>query len=90
MRRRARARRWRRLRGRPPEALELVDDHRGPLSVAPRRDLGVVAIPLRSVTGTVEAAKATSFDGAFRPDPSSRARWVRLWLAQATTRRCRR
>ncbi len=83
VRRRARSRRWRRLRGRPPETLELVDDRRGPLSVAARRDLGVLPIPLRSITGTIEGAKAASFDGAFRPDPSSRSRWVRLWLAQA-------
>ena len=47
VRRRARARRWRRLRGRPAEALELVDDRHGPLSVAARRDLGVVPIALR-------------------------------------------
>jgi hypothetical protein len=83
VRQRARARRWRRLRRRPPEALELVDDRRGPLSVAARRDLGVLPIPVRSINGTAEGAKAASFDGAFRPDPSSRARWVRLWLAQA-------
>jgi hypothetical protein len=50
-------------------------------STALRRDLGAQTIPLRSITGTVEAEKAASFDSAFRPPIRSRGRWELMWLA---------
>jgi len=39
-------------------------------------------IPLCAISGTVEPARATLFDGAFRPAPAARTRWQRLWLAE--------
>ena len=39
-------------------------------------------IPLEEIRGTVEPARATLFDGDFRPAPAARARWQRLWLAE--------
>jgi hypothetical protein len=48
---------------------------------ANRRHLGVQTIPLDSITGTVEAEKAASFDRAFRPPKWSRGRWERMWMA---------
>lgn len=46
-----------------------------------RRSRGVRAIPLESVVGTAEFAKARAFDRRFRPLSSSRHRWERLWMA---------
>ena len=83
VRQRARARRWRRLRRRPPEALELVDDRHGPLSVAARRDLGVLPSRSDSITGTVEGAKPRASTAPSDPTRRRAPRWVRLWLAQA-------
>jgi hypothetical protein len=54
------------------------------LSSAPpagRRPTGVRAIPLDSIVGTAERAKARAFDRRFGPPPSSRLRWERLWMA---------
>src|SRR4051812_23514400 len=62
----ARLARGRRRRRSP--SLDLVDDGAGPLAVARRRELGVVSIPLDSITGTTEASKARLFDRDFRPD----------------------
>ena len=41
----------------------------------------MAAVPLCSIVGTVEASKARRFDSSFRPPPSSRYRWERLWIA---------
>src|SRR6476661_19882 len=60
-------------------ALELFDDGAG----WERRDRGVQAIAVGSISGTVEAAKARAFDGAFRPAAGEAEHWKRLWLAQA-------
>jgi hypothetical protein len=57
--------------------LELLSDQL--LSTARRSDLGTHTIPLRSITGTVEADKAASFDAAFRPPFRSRRRWELMW-----------
>jgi hypothetical protein len=81
--RRRRAHRLRRLRGLPPERLDVVDDRDGRLSTAPRHALGVESIAIDSITATVEDAKASVFDSRFRPDRSERQRWNRLWMAQA-------
>jgi hypothetical protein len=83
LRARARARLRRRLRGLPPQRLEVVDDRAGWALVAARRSLGVRAIPIDSVTATVEDLKAQAFDREFRPDRASAEHWKRLWMAQA-------
>jgi hypothetical protein len=80
-RRRERAIGW--LRRRPAECGRLASLQQV-LGAAPpprRRAAGLQAIPLQSVVGTAEPAKARSFDGRFRPRESSRARWERLWMA---------
>jgi hypothetical protein len=53
------------------------------LGAAPgrRHRAGLRAVPLDSIVGTTEPAKARRFDAAFRPPPSSRRRWEGLWLA---------
>jgi hypothetical protein len=83
-RRLQRQRRYARGRLRRPAAarLEVLDDRSGWASVAERRELGVLEIPLESVSGTVEELKAATFDPAFRPDRSAAEHWKRLWLAQ--------
>jgi hypothetical protein len=73
-----RFRRLVRKRGRHPELLEVLDDRFG----WSRRELGVESIPLDSITGTVEHAKAAAFDRRFRPDRSCGGRWQRIWLAE--------
>ena len=39
------------------------------------------AVPLSSIVGTAEPAKARVFDESFRPASTSRRRWERLWVA---------
>jgi hypothetical protein len=39
-------------------------------------------IPLQDISGTVEPARASLFDSAFRPAAAARARWQRVWLAE--------
>src|SRR3954452_16019513 len=71
-------RRDRVLRRSPPLAVvELL----GPRAVARRGDLGVEAIAIESVVGTVESAKARAFDDLFRPNRACGSRWKPLWLA---------
>jgi PAS domain-containing protein len=82
VRERRHAERLRRLRRSAPERLALLDEQ-GDLARAERRPLGVVAIRLDSVTGTVEPSRARAFDARFRPDPGEAERWKRLWLLQA-------
>jgi hypothetical protein len=77
------ARRMRRLRGQGPERLEVFDDSAGWAATAPRRALGVEAIAIETIVGTVEDAKALDFDGRFRPCWSTTRRWQRVWLAHA-------
>jgi hypothetical protein len=72
----------RRVRRLPPERLDVLDDREGWAATASRRALGVQSIGLDSVTGTVEESHARTFDRRFRPHPSSREHWERLWLAQ--------
>jgi hypothetical protein len=83
VRQRRRAQRMRRLRGRPPERLRVLDDRSGWVASAERRALGVQLIPIASVTGTVEELQARAFDAAFRPERASAEHWKRLWLAHA-------
>ena len=79
VRRRRRARVVRRLRGRAAPELPLLASE-----IGDRHAVGVQAIAIVSVTGTVEAAKARVFDAEFRPDASAREHWKRVWVAQAT------
>jgi hypothetical protein len=80
-RRRARAAGW--LRRRPEASPGLAylecDLHSG--VPAHRRNIGLHAIPLKSIVGTAEPSKASRFDAGFRPPASSRHRWERLWVA---------
>jgi hypothetical protein len=80
-RRRERAVNW--LRRRPGECGRLASMEQA-LGAAPpsqRRAAGLQAIPLTSVIGTAEPAKARAFDSRFRPHQSIRRRWERLWIA---------
>jgi hypothetical protein len=81
--RRRRAIAMRRFRGRSACTLDVLDDQTGWASTAARRSLGVTAIPINSVTGTVEELKARTFDCAFRPGASTAEHWKRLWMAQS-------
>jgi hypothetical protein len=72
-RRRQRATRW--LLRRPGPELRSLGDARV------LRPAGLQTIPLASIVGTAESAKARTFDGRFRPVPSSRRRWEGLWMA---------
>jgi hypothetical protein len=80
---RRQAARRRRVRGLAPERLDVLDDRIGWASVAERRELGVLAIQIASISGTVEDDKARAFDRDLRPDRSCREHWSGLWLAQA-------
>jgi len=42
---------------------------------------GYREIALDEITGTLEPHRAEQFDRAFRPSASTRARWMRVWLA---------
>ncbi len=80
-RRRAGMRRW--VLRRPAEATRLasLEEVLGGAPPAGRRAAGMRAIPLDSIAGTAERAKARSFDHSFRPPDSSRRRWEGLWQA---------
>jgi hypothetical protein len=79
-RRRARAAGWVRRRA-DLTRLEHIERTLGSVPPSRRRHVGLAAVPLCSIVGTVEAAKARRFDSSFRPPPSSRLRWERLWMA---------
>jgi hypothetical protein len=69
-----------RLRRRPSsdEHLLCLALDRGWAAVAQHRHLGVQAIAVDSIVGTVEPHKAEAFDSRFRPPRWSRDRWTRL------------
>jgi hypothetical protein len=73
----------RRLRHLPPASddLEHLVEDRGRLAVATRRRIGVVAIPLSSIVGSVDEHKAATFDRRFRPPGFSRGRWTLMYRA---------
>ena len=73
-----RRRRWTRRRRR----LDVLEDVHPWVRSARRRDLGVHCIPVGSLAGTVEPAKAREFDRDWRPDRAARDRWMRLWLGR--------
>jgi ParB-like chromosome segregation protein Spo0J len=73
----------RRLRHLPrtSEHLEHLVEDRGELALATRRRLGVVAIPVSLIVGTVDERKAATFDRRFRPPGFSRGRWTLMYRA---------
>jgi hypothetical protein len=80
-RRRGRVTGWLRRRGGGRNRLTSLEQELRAAPPAARRPVGLSAIPLASIVGTAESAKMRTFDGRFRPAPSSRARWERLWMA---------
>jgi hypothetical protein len=76
-----RASAWMRRRARECTRLAALDDALGAAPPSNRRAAGLEAIPLESIVGTAEPAKARSFDRRFRAPESSRVRWERLWMA---------
>ena len=42
---------------------------------------GVTEIRLEAIAGTTEPNRASQFDEHFRPQPLTRSRWQRVWLA---------
>jgi hypothetical protein len=68
---------------RSPEAnrLAALEDALGAAPPSNRTRAGLHAIPLASIIGTAEPAKARVFDSRFRVPESSRHRWERLWMA---------
>jgi hypothetical protein len=80
-RRRRRALGWLLRRSREPGRLASLEQALHAAPPAARRPAGLSAIPLTSIVGTAEAAKAHAFDGRFRPASTSRRRWERLWMA---------
>jgi hypothetical protein len=79
--RRDRATRWLLRRSRGCSGLARLEEVLGAAPPARRRAAGLRAIPLESIVGTAEPAKARVFDRSFRPPSTSRRRWERLWMA---------
>jgi hypothetical protein len=44
--------------------------------------IGVRAVPLARIGGSLEPSRAKLFDGDFRPGRAARERWQRLWLLE--------
>jgi hypothetical protein len=82
-RQRRRARLVGRLRRRSGHSgrLAALEEALGSAPPSNRRATGLEAIPLDSIVGTAEPAKARVFDSRFRVPESSRRRWERLWMA---------
>jgi hypothetical protein len=80
-RHRERATGWLFRRRRATGCLAHLEEALGAAPPAGRRAIGVRAIPLRTIVGTAEPAKARVFDHSFRPTSTSRRRWERLWIA---------
>jgi hypothetical protein len=69
-----------RLRGHS-HSLAALEDALGVAAPSNRRTGGLEAIPLDSIVGTAEPAKARVFDRCFRVPESSRRRWESIWMA---------
>ena len=80
-RRRERVTRWLTRRPLACDRLQSLDQVLAGAPPAARRALGLRAIPLDSIVGTTESAKADTFGRRFRPPSISRTRWQRLWMA---------
>src|SRR5262245_29869015 len=74
-------RRVTRGRRRRTEPLLYLPMDTGWAAVAPRRRLGVQAIEIASIVGSVDGPKALAFDREFRPPSWSRVRWTQMCLA---------
>src|SRR5215207_2597893 len=74
-------RREARRRPRGEHRLVYLSEGEGWAALAERRPLGVQAIAVDSIVGTVEPEKAAAFDRRCRPPPWTRERWTRMWLA---------
>jgi hypothetical protein len=73
---------FRRLRrGRSAADLVYLPEDRGWVAVAQRRRLGVEAIDIDSIVGSVDEHKSATFDRAFRPPEWSRGRWTLMFRA---------
>jgi hypothetical protein len=68
------------LRRRPGGRLCVLDAARTRAGSRP----GIREVPLAAIKGTVEPARTSLFDHAFRPLPAARCRWQRVWLAEHT------
>jgi hypothetical protein len=72
---------WLRRRSHEAGRLLALEDALGAAPPRNRRAGGLQAIPLESIVGTAEPAKARVFDHRFRVPEGSRRRWERLWIA---------
>jgi hypothetical protein len=79
--RREKVARWLRRRPRECGRLLSLEEELGAAPPANGRPVGLREVPLHSIIGTAEVTKARTFDHRFRPSPSSRRRWERLWIA---------
>jgi hypothetical protein len=80
---RRRAALTRRLYRRPNAAGALpVYDERGLRGSQAAVGTRIAEIPLDAVNATLEPSRASMFDSSFRPAPTARARWQRIWLAE--------
>jgi hypothetical protein len=79
-RRAAQAKRWLLRHPRECGRLPSLDNALGTPATW-RRQVGMKAVRLDSIVGTAESSKARAFDDRFRPPPTSRHRWERLWVA---------
>ena len=79
-RRRARMLGWLFRRSRRPATAAAPGRAPG-LPPGARRRAGLATIPLCSIVGTAEFAKARTFDRSFLPSGAIRLRWERLWIA---------
>jgi hypothetical protein len=61
--------------------LAYLEEATGWASTARRQRLGIQAIRIDSISGTVERDKAEAFDGEWRPPDWSRGHWTRMYLA---------
>jgi hypothetical protein len=68
----------RHTRRRRAEQLQHLPEETGWAATAERRHLGVVAIPIDSIVGTVDPHKAEAFDADFCPPAWSRTRWAQM------------
>ena len=71
---------FRRLQRRRGPGLEYLPDDVGWAAAAPRRRLGVQAIPVASIAGSTDPHKAAAFDRELRPPQWSRERWKQLYV----------
>jgi hypothetical protein len=80
-RQRERAANWLFRRRRNARCLAGLEEALSAGAPARRRLVGVRAVPVGSIVGTAEPAKARAFDHKFRPTSTMRQRWERLWIA---------